>query len=197
MLDFIVGNKEWIFSGIGVATLVAIVRLVWRRKGQSTIEQSQKAARQATAYQAGRDIIIAPAPTPVPAPAPRAQTLEEMHHQYNVYWRQTGQGTGEGPFCPKCRDGERREARMSDQPHDDFWRCPVCDYVVEKPGRGPRQTRAVTDFDPFGGFLPHLTPQRRPPRAIRWPSRFFRGIFCNRESRRGPRVRSGAPRPPG
>lgn len=146
MLDFLVGNKEWIFSGVGVAILAAIIRLFWMRKGQSSIEQSQKSGREATAYQAGRDIIITPGPAPVAAP--RAETREEMHYQYNVYWRQSGPGAPEGPFCPKCRDGEGKTARMSDRPHDDFWRCPVCDYTIEKPGRGPRQIRVETDFDP-------------------------------------------------
>lgn len=80
------------------------------------------------------------------------RTRQEMQYQDDVYWRQSGQGKREGPFCPKCLDGEGKAARMSDRSDDEYWRCPVCGYVIEKSGRGPRGRsagRAETDFDPF------------------------------------------------
>lgn len=73
---------------------------------------------------------------------------QEMQYQDNVYWRQSGQGKREGPFCPKCLDGERKAARMSDRADDHCWRCPVCRYAIMKPGRGPRDFEVVSDFDP-------------------------------------------------
>jgi len=76
-----------------------------------------------------------------------AQTRQEMQYQDNVYWRQSGQGTREGPFCPKCLDGEGKAARMSDRADDHCWRCPVCRYAIMKPGRDP-YPEVVSDFDP-------------------------------------------------
>lgn len=66
------------------------------------------------------------------------RTRQEMQYQDNVYWRQSGQGSREGPFCPKCLDGDGKPARMSDRADDDFWRCPVCSYIIMKPGRSHR-----------------------------------------------------------
>lgn len=83
----------------------------------------------------------------------RVQTRQEMHHQHDVYWRQSGEKR-EGPFCPKCLDGEGKAARMSDRSDDDYWRCPVCAYLIEKPNRSRRSRSfgdAETDFDPLSG----------------------------------------------
>lgn len=82
----------------------------------------------------------------------QVRTRQEMQYRDNVYWRQAGQGEREGPFCPKCLDGDGKPARMSDRADDDCWRCPVCRYVVMKPGRSHRQIRAKTKFDPFKSF---------------------------------------------
>lgn len=78
----------------------------------------------------------------------QVRTRQEMQHQDNVYWRQSGQGRREGPFCPKCLDGEGKAARMSDRPDDHWWRCPVCGCIIKKPGPGPWDPEVVTDFDP-------------------------------------------------
>jgi len=61
----------------------------------------------------------------------------EMSFDQNVYWRKSSSAAQdrEGPFCPKCRDGSRKSARMEDQPNDDHWRCTVCDCTIQKPGR--------------------------------------------------------------
>jgi hypothetical protein len=54
MLDWIWKNKEWVFSGIGVAAVVAVVG--WIRSRQSG--QVQRSSRNSTNLQAGRDIKI-------------------------------------------------------------------------------------------------------------------------------------------
>ena len=80
----------------------------------------------------------------------QAQTRQEMEYHDNVYWRQPTGGKREGPFCPKCLDGDRKKARMSDSHDNPFWNCPVCDYGIRKPGTGEwRSGRAETDYDPF------------------------------------------------
>ena len=76
-----------------------------------------------------------------------AQARQEMQYRDNVYWRQAGQGKREGPFCPKCLDGDGKAARMSDRADDQCWRCPVCSYVIVKSGRSP-YPEVVTEFDP-------------------------------------------------
>lgn len=76
----------------------------------------------------------------------QAQTRHEMRYENNVYWRGTGAGQPEGPFCPKCLDGNNKAARMSDYSDFHAWICPVCNCTIQKPG-GEREVRAETDFD--------------------------------------------------
>lgn len=85
-----------------------------------------------------------------PAVSPTAVPPYEMKFQDNVYWKRSGD-IKDGPYCPKCYDGDRKEVRLTEYVDDRFWRCPVCDTAVEKPGRGSRPTRADTEFDPFSG----------------------------------------------
>jgi len=78
----------------------------------------------------------------------RIETRESMIFRDNAYWKKLGGGAEEGPFCPKCLDGQdQRSARMKVRTDDSVWRCPVCDCWVEKPGLHPRITRALMDSD--------------------------------------------------
>src|SRR5712692_1561912 len=63
-----------------------------------------------------------------------AKDLDAMIHLHNVYWLTRDDGSEDGPFCPKCRDGDRKPARMADEPGTDYWFCPVCQTAVNKPG---------------------------------------------------------------
>ena len=62
-----------------------------------------------------------------------AQARKEMQYRDNVYWRSTGEGQTEGPFCPKCLDGNHRATRMSDYSDLHTWMCPVCECAIQKP----------------------------------------------------------------
>ena len=82
----------------------------------------------------------------------KMQVHQDMEFRNNVYWRRMADGNSEGPYCPKCLDGERKAARMTERNDDYYWRCPVCSKAIEKPGPGFRRSiRAKTDFDPFSG----------------------------------------------
>lgn len=78
----------------------------------------------------------------------QAKTRREMYYENNVYWRQTADGKPDGPFCPKCLDGNHKAARMSDYSDWHTWTCPVCECSIQKPG-GRREIRVETDYDPF------------------------------------------------
>lgn len=78
----------------------------------------------------------------------QAKTRQEMHYRDNVYWRQLGGGKSEGPFCPKCLDGNGKTARMSDFADFQSWICPVCSCSIQKPGRR-WEPEVESDFDPF------------------------------------------------
>lgn len=78
----------------------------------------------------------------------QAKIRQEMRYQSNVYWRQLGEGKSEGPFCPKCLDGNGKAARMSDFADFHAWICPVCNCSIQKPG-GRRELEVESDFDPF------------------------------------------------
>jgi hypothetical protein len=71
-----------------------------------------------------------------------------MTFEYNVYWRSNG-SISEGPFCPRCFDGEsQRAARMSIVKDPGFWRCPVCGCFEHMPGSSRLSGQAETDWDP-------------------------------------------------
>ncbi|MGZ3592053.1 MAG: hypothetical protein ACXU99_15475 [Thermodesulfobacteriota bacterium] len=67
----------------------------------------------------------------------KVQTRENMEYKDNVYWRRSSDGKLQGPFCPKCLDGTQKAARMKERSNDHWWRCPVCDCIVERPGPDP------------------------------------------------------------
>lgn len=55
-MQWIIDNKEWIFSGAGVFILSLIIGLIIKRKSSSN--QVQKSGAKSTNYQAGGDINI-------------------------------------------------------------------------------------------------------------------------------------------
>lgn len=60
MLQWLIENKEWIFSGVGVAVITGVIALVRRlfthNASPSSMEQS--GGHGSTNYQAGRDMTI-------------------------------------------------------------------------------------------------------------------------------------------
>ncbi|MQR02475.1 hypothetical protein GEV47_17505 [Glaciimonas sp. GS1] len=57
ILDWIVANKEWVFSGIGASALSLLVG-VFARKKKASPTQSQTSGKNSTNIQAGGDINI-------------------------------------------------------------------------------------------------------------------------------------------
>lgn len=55
-MQWIIDNKEWVFSGIGVFALTLLVGFFVRNK--STTKQTQKSGPNSINYQAGGDIKI-------------------------------------------------------------------------------------------------------------------------------------------
>jgi len=55
-MQWIIENKEWIFSGVGIFILSIIARLFIKKKSSS--KQTQKSGDNSTNYQAGGDIRI-------------------------------------------------------------------------------------------------------------------------------------------
>ena len=55
-MQWIIDNKEWLFSGIGVLVISTIVGILLSKKG--TLNQTQKSGKNSTSYQSARDITI-------------------------------------------------------------------------------------------------------------------------------------------
>lgn len=55
-MQWLIDNKEWIFSGIGVFALSLIIGLIFRKK--NSINQHQKSGAHSRNYQAGGDMKI-------------------------------------------------------------------------------------------------------------------------------------------
>jgi hypothetical protein len=85
----------------------------------------------------------------------KAETRKNMEFRDNVYWRVREGGDPEGPFCPKCLDGDDRAARMEDRPEGKFWRCPVCGQSTRKPGPAspPPIRRGKRSRDPGSSWM--------------------------------------------
>ena len=56
-INWIITNKEWLFSGIGGAVIVGIISIILTKR-QSSCSQSIRSGKNSTNYQAGRDIRI-------------------------------------------------------------------------------------------------------------------------------------------
>jgi ribosomal protein L37AE/L43A len=61
-----------------------------------------------------------------------AQNKETLVFEYGVYWRKTESAEPEGPFCPKCFDGDGKVVRL-DASARDYWVCRVCQNTWENP----------------------------------------------------------------
>jgi uncharacterized membrane protein YczE len=55
-MKWVIDNKEWIFSGIGIFVLSLIISIYVKKK--SSVKQIQKTGAKSTNYQAGGDIKI-------------------------------------------------------------------------------------------------------------------------------------------
>ncbi len=58
MLDWLMKNKEWVFSGIGVAVLTAIVGWIWSKKGKDEAGTHITQQSNVNGDNVGRDKII-------------------------------------------------------------------------------------------------------------------------------------------
>ena len=61
-----------------------------------------------------------------------AKKRVELRYEHNVWWGIVGQV--ELPHCPKCWGGEERTVVLNKSTDPRFWNCPVCKFVVRRPG---------------------------------------------------------------
>jgi hypothetical protein len=61
MWNWLLANREWVFSGVGVALVTAVLAL---RRRNNRPSQSQTAGNSSTNIQAGRDIQLPDIPNP-------------------------------------------------------------------------------------------------------------------------------------
>lgn len=56
LMQWMNDNKEWIFSGIGLAVIGLIWKFLFKEKSSSGRSQTIRSGRNSTNFQAGRDI---------------------------------------------------------------------------------------------------------------------------------------------
>jgi len=54
MIDFFKNNYEWIFGGIGVATIAGLIKIFWQKPPGLSITQKQKSGHNSTNTQIGQ-----------------------------------------------------------------------------------------------------------------------------------------------
>lgn len=57
-MNWIIDNKEWVFSGIGVFVLAIIWNWLCRRKRASSINQTQTSGTRSNNYQSAGDLSV-------------------------------------------------------------------------------------------------------------------------------------------
>jgi hypothetical protein len=57
MMDWLWINRQWVFSGVGVAVVAGVIGLFWRRRSTGFV-QKERSGSHSTNIQAGRDIHI-------------------------------------------------------------------------------------------------------------------------------------------
>lgn len=57
-MNWLIENKEWVFSGVGVFVLGLVITFLARRQKAGSQKQTQKSGSNSTNYQAGGDINI-------------------------------------------------------------------------------------------------------------------------------------------
>lgn len=55
-MEWINENKEWIFSGVGVIVISAIINAIFKGKKRKRLTQNQNSGKNSTNIQAGGDI---------------------------------------------------------------------------------------------------------------------------------------------
>lgn len=55
-MEWILSNKEWFLSGIGIAIPLAFITLFFQKKNQAKQIQNQRSGNNSSNLQAGRDI---------------------------------------------------------------------------------------------------------------------------------------------
>lgn len=55
LIKWVMDNKEWLFSGIGIVVLVWIVRTIFKRR-ETNSAQSIQTGKDSINFQAGRDV---------------------------------------------------------------------------------------------------------------------------------------------
>lgn len=55
MIELILNNKEWLFSGLGIVILSIIFKVFFNKNNN---KQIQKSGKKSTNYQSGKDINI-------------------------------------------------------------------------------------------------------------------------------------------
>ncbi len=81
----------------------------------------------------------------------RQDAHKDMVPDHNVYWLEPDR---DGPYCPKCLDGDDRRVRMGKQigVGSPYWECPVCLRREDTPEAVEQTKRALARAE-----------QKRPP----------------------------------
>ncbi len=63
MVDWLIANKEWVFSGVGVVIVVSIVGFIFRHKKNASVEQHQVSGKNSINVQGAGNINLSLNPT--------------------------------------------------------------------------------------------------------------------------------------
>ena len=60
---------------------------------------------------------------------------DDVEYKNNAYWKKSD---GDGPYCPRCWDGDKKLMRMTTKVGGNFATCPKCKTKVNFMGKKPK-----------------------------------------------------------
>jgi len=123
-MQWLIDNKEWIFSGIGVFILAGIAGFVWNKKHPTNLklQKENRVLKQA------------------------AEIKGKLIYEAPFYWLVDGDKR-DGPYCQKCYDDNQKLIRLQ-LLGKGLWECKTCDNdYTDSDYNEPSSIKK--HFDPF------------------------------------------------
>lgn len=81
----------------------------------------------------------------------RLQGEMRWNGEYHAYYRYVQNAEPDGPFCPRCWDGDGKPVRLAEWSASPWWKCVVCPMTIQRPGAvvpksGPSRSAVRSDW---------------------------------------------------
>ena len=68
---------------------------------------------------------------------------DDLEYRNNVYWKKSNE---DGPYCPRCWDGDKKSMRMTTKVGGNFAICPECKTKINFTGKEPKIIKSRSGY---------------------------------------------------